>query len=1530
MKEALVFGKFKHLLGIFEGTSNSEVAVLFWNVGVIDRVGPYRHHYELSQLLVGRGFATFRFDAGGRGSSEARSDISKDFSRTIADVHEAIELLKEKFGIKQFIIYGHCSSAVEGHVVTRSREEVIGLIMIDSYSYTIGKYRLNYYKNRLFSARRLLHITKKMFSKTEATNSEDIFEGIYPPLVELQADMDEFIARKLPLYVQYTGGVEYNYNYKDQFFDMFPKLSKYENIELYFEKDSDHLISTLDERNQLTERLLNWFDSNFPQDLIISKQSQLKVAETEVASFSEQDRIVTEHDPNISQEQKMQLRHDKTKEEISEIIKKQLAIMQNQLGIMHTQLNLLGSVPESSTISQEGLESIIRAYKNTLDSSTSDSENPASSLKDRNLGSYEFNNTTTSYERDAYVHDLLIKRFQKTPKKIAIWTANESITYGELSVKAQSIAQNLIEMGVAEGDCVAICCHRSPDMVAAMIATLLCGATYIPMDPSFPKERLGYMVEDTGLEIILTDLDDRSMLPSVKSVIDLRAIEEKNFTAPILKTKASELLAYMIFTSGSTGRPKGVMVQHQAMHNFLDAVGSAIEFTEDEKLLAVTTISFDISVLEIFLGLFNGASFYLATKEESSNGLTLKAIIEEQNISMMQGTPSTWKILLGSEFSAPEGFRALCGGEPLSKNLATQLTETCDELWNMYGPTEATVWSSCELITKGFDKITVGKPLNNYQYYILDEDLRPVPMGSKGKLFIGGDSVSKGYLDRDELNREVFREVNGETIYNTGDIARFDSHGNVELFGRGDHQVKIRGYRIELGEIEEKIKELDGVIDCIVKVFELNEDDKRMVAFLTSKQEISASQIRSGLREKSLPPYMIPNKFIQLAEMPLLPNGKIDRKALHSPFNLPKEETNTKAEDNSGLLELWERTLGTKVVPDSNFFDLGGHSMLASQMLASVNRQFGTQMSIKDLFTNVTFREFSAAVETSATVLVSPESEKIIPITNDGILSLSDTQKRIWYVEQIDEGSRVHSLPGAWSVPAETDLNRLEMALKALVTNNDALRFYVDDSQGEPTQGYVSMDHGLVIPRIKMQNLEEARSYMEEKKLEPIDIFSFPAFDLEILELTNGNDIIYFNKHHIIWDGWSVDLFLEKLNRYYNNLDDAKDKNLTRYRDYSVWADNRKKSSEYKNNLNYWKQKFAVMPEPLNFPSSKNRPEELESLAYSYRTKIAPSTLDKVEEFKKENGITDFMFYLGVYYLYLVQKSERTDLVIGTPVHGRNIKELEKILGVFISVMPLRLKDLKTSSLTDYFSTIKQICLDGFAHSDVSIEDIVASLSAKSPLHISDLYSVMFSFQNIEGRSKVLGNGNMDQIYIPNDIVHSEQVLWIQKGSEETFLTLNVNRQMWIEDEAKTFAEEYLQMIQEVLANAGSSPAHAKSFQVKHSQSVLASDAKANLDQEEAQKIIKSVWTEMLGESEIDLDDNFFALGGHSLLAIQAMNKINRQLNAQIKIRDFLNGTLKTLVLQATEIPSDKNQGNSSRVAKKKTVKSLFSSRKGR
>lgn len=638
----------------------------------------------------------------------------------------------------------------------------------------------------------------------------------------------------------------------------------------------------------------------------------------------------------------------------------------------------LATVEYNSDIFQaETVARMFEAYQLLLKSALAEADGsisqlPLASPDEMNRLVYGLNQTAFDFPREKCMHQLFEAQVERSPDAIAVVFDQKQLTYRELNQRANALAKKLEELEVGLDLRVAILMNRSLAMVEALLGVLKAGGSYVPIHTSFPTERIQFVLKDSNAQVLLTNIDPGPLEEDALHIINLTdeiIPSEKVFSNPQTNINADDL-AYIIYTSGSTGKPKGVMVNHSSLVNFLWSMRDKPGIKQEDVLLAVTSISFDIAALELYLPLIVGAKLVVASEEMKTNPLLIGEALEEHQVNVMQATPATWQLLLKTGWTGKSDLKALCGGEALSRKLANQLLDRVDSLWNMYGPTETTIWSSISSIQKDGAPITIGQPIGNTQLYVLDRNLQATPVGVVGELLIGGDGLARGYLNRVQLTEEKFipdpfRSQIGARLYKTGDLARYLADGSIEVLGRMDDQLKINGHRMELGEISTVLTEHPSVYNGIVITRTENFGEKRLVAYYVPipGPAPEEDELRDFIRKK-LPSYMTPTFYIKLETLPLNPSGKIDRKALPLPDSIRQLSgyVAPRNEEEQILVKIWQNALELEQIGiHDNFFDLGGASIQSLQIVAKAN-MYGFKLSVENLFEYQTIAELGSLI----------------------------------------------------------------------------------------------------------------------------------------------------------------------------------------------------------------------------------------------------------------------------------------------------------------------------------------------------------------------------------------------------------------------------------------------------------------------------------------------------------------------------------------------------------------------------------------
>ena len=1051
---------------------------------------------------------------------------------------------------------------------------------------------------------------------------------------------------------------------------------------------------------------------------------------------------------------------------------------------------------------------------------------------------------------------LFFAQAERTPDAVAVEFADASLSYAELARRARQLACALQSRGIGAGDRVGIALPRNPDMIAALLGVLASGATYVPLDPAFPRDRLDFMARDAGLALLVCTSAQLGTIdiPGERCFAIDAAGAFAGFdghSAPPRSDDSTEAVAYVIYTSGSTGQPKGVCVPHRAVANFLSSMRRAPGLGAGDRLLAVTTLSFDIAVLELFLPLSVGACVVLATREQAMDGRMLAELIHERRISVMQATPSTWRMLVESGWSGRCGLKALCGGESLSAALAGILIQRCDSLWNMYGPTETTVWSTCARIEDPAAGISIGRPIDNTCVYILDPLAAECPIGVPGEIAIGGAGVTLGYLDRPDLSAERFiadpqSTRAQERLYRTGDRGRWRNDGQIEHLGRLDFQVKLRGFRIELGDVEANLARHANVAEAVAIVREDRPGDQRLVAYLTSpRAQVDEAELRAHLRAL-LPDYMVPQHFVRLDAIPLLPNGKTDRARLPAPYAVAAPSAPAHAgprnDTERRVLAAMENVLslpGLGVHDD--FFALGGHSLLTAQLTARLGREFGLRLSLGLLF------EYPAAAGLAGFIdqrLAGPGEDRARPIealADPSMAPLSLLQKRLWLFEQLNPGTVVYNTPSAHRLRGNLDEAAFTRAFAQMCQRQAVLRTTIARVGGEVVQRIHEADPPPLFPAEDLSAIEPAE---RERRLlarldaltdRVIDLEQFPLYRTHLFRLSADEHVFFFMPHHIIWDGWSFDLFYKELAELYAACREQRPAQLdalpASYGAFSQWHTHWLQGSDYatqfQRELTRWRERLARLGAPPPLPTDRARGASMVGRGDTEWIRVSAELTERLRGLGRRADATLFMTLLAAYYATLWRFVGSGNLVVGTPVRVRASSEVEQVMGLFTNLLPLPIGIDPGEGFLALIARVKATAIQGFASPEVQLEDLMREPGMRELAGATHFYQAQFSYQDARERNCDWGGLMQEQVLVFQRAASEDLAIWfLEHGNGMTGGVL-YNADLFESGTARLFASRYLALLERVVDAADWSVADLTSPDARELNSLAAFGARA-------------------------------------------------------------------------------------------------------
>jgi len=968
---------------------------------------------------------------------------------------------------------------------------------------------------------------------------------------------------------------------------------------------------------------------------------------------------------------------------------------------------------------------------------------------------YKFNDTIRPYSYEKGLHQLFESQVVDSPDNVAIRDNGSSITYADLNNKANQLARKLIRDGVEVGNNIGLVTARNQNMIVGMLAILKAGGAYVPVDPEYPITRQSYILENSSVSKVLLDdayeIEKESVQFSFTHInADLSSYSTDNLDVQVDTTS----LAYTIYTSGSTGKPKGVMIEHRSAVNLVEWVNNTFNVNENDKLLFVTSMCFDLSVYDIFGMLASGGSIVMAKKEDVENFPMLKGLLQREKITFWDSVPTTMNYLVNElehegDFEQSDLRVVFMSGDWIPTNLPQRILKPFPkaEVISLGGATEGTVWSNYYPVKK--DKtykvsIPYGKPITNNFFYILDADLNPVPKGVVGELFIGGIGVARGYAN-DEVKTNAafvddpFNKTLGGRMYRTGDLGRIAPDGNMEFLGRKDHQTKIRGYRVELGEIQSLLVKNTDIKEAVVEVLKDANNDNFLCAYIVFKEECSVDAVKDYL-SNALPTYMIPSHFMVLDALPLNSNGKVDRKKLPEPnveeghaqaYEKPRNELEEK------LCDLMSEILGNKQVGISeNFLDLGAHSLNISSFVNRVHRQLGIELSIRDVFTYPTVKGISEIIDGKDKTVY----REIDTIEEQDYYNTTHAQKRFWFLQQVEDNQVAYNMPSAYKLEGSVDVKALSDSFSDLIKRHESLRTTFVQVNGELKQKvnqYESSGYEVAVLDLKEEkNSEEvARSWAEKMAKVNFDLKEGPLVQTMIIELSEKEYVLLFSLHHIISDGWSKGVFLDELIKLYDShLEENKlelEKLNIQYKDYAAWQNEVLNADGLSKHREFWTSQFEVMPPAINLPYDFKRPEANSYKGGEIGTILDQALTEKLNELAKEQDASLFMLLLALLNTLLNRVTGQSDFVIGTPVAGRDQSDLDKQIGLFLNTLALRNTFDSEASFNDLLSSVKENVLKGFEHQTYPFDLLINDLNLNRETGKIPLFNVWMVLQNM-------------------------------------------------------------------------------------------------------------------------------------------------------------------------------------------------------
>lgn len=1015
----------------------------------------------------------------------------------------------------------------------------------------------------------------------------------------------------------------------------------------------------------------------------------------------------------------------------------------------------------------------------------------------------------TDYPRDGLIQQVFQEQVRLSPQQTAIVHNGVAISYQALDQQSTDLAVYLTrEEGIKPGDRVALLLEKSPEVIVSILAILKCGAIYAPLDTNTPAKRLEKILDILAPELVITDsafMFELNDIDAKMFIYDIQIDAVPPADSEVVFDRNDNNLVYIMFTSGTTGEPKGVQVTHHGVIRLVKNT-NYVSFEPGSRVLLASSLAFDASTFELWGMLLNGGTVYLESKESLLNFRLLKDALHKNDITHMWFTSAWFNQLVDYD---PEVFSKLryllAGGDVLSPRHINIVRNHCPNVVviNGYGPTENTTFSTYYKIEQNdLASIPLGKPVANSTVYILDPDSALLPVGAWGEIVVGGDGVAHGYWNNETETAKKFITKNwgdhsSARLYRTGDVGRMLPDGVIEFGGRIDKQVKIRGFRIELNEIEIALNQISGVSESRV-VVRSSEDDKYLVAYVVPRNAVKEEDIHAGLLAV-LPDYMIPRYIQLLAEFPLTANGKIDQSKLPEPeLALSSTLSQPGTDSEKYVVDVWAHLLDVdknSIGLESNFFEIGGHSLKATLFIAQVHKDLGAVITLNDVFQSADLKTIAHIVSKA-----KRNSYASIPTADQkAFYPASSTQRRMYMIQNMRPTATTYNIPMVFSWKGILDRARLQQSLDQVIAKHDGLRTSFHMHDGEIVQK-INPDASIKITYVKRDNENpDAQIY---KYIESFDLAEAPLFKVTIFEERPDEYLVLVNIHHIVFDAVSLDLFVNDWSKAY--CGESLDKAGIRYVDFSEWLDTDAGVTQLLEHEQYWMDQFRELPPVLKLPVTKSRPPiqtfEGETISFELGDEIS----NKLKGIATENGSTLFMVMLAVVNVWLHKITGQDDITIGSPVAGRSHSELAEVIGMFVNTLPLRNHIDGNTRFVDFLANVKNVCLDGFDHQAYPFEKIVENVVKDKDLSRNPLFDVMFALQNAETKWPDFGGSEISPFYLDTRTAKFDINIAAYEYDNKLNISFEYNSYLFSRHRAEMLINSLLAVVQSITAHSES------------------------------------------------------------------------------------------------------------------------------
>lgn len=1037
------------------------------------------------------------------------------------------------------------------------------------------------------------------------------------------------------------------------------------------------------------------------------------------------------------------------------------------------------------------LIAIIKNAISNVDISIEDIDIMSDEEKDIILNKY--NNTFLSYPKDKMPIEIFEKQVKDNPNEIALVFENQSITFEELNERSNTIANYLLnEKEVKNNDIIAILMNRSIDIIISILGILKAGAAYLPIDPDYPMDRINYMIENSNVKVLLTNLNNNknNILCPIININDIKM--DKDFVS---RRKSLDDLFYILYTSGSTGKPKGVKITNQNFLNLLYHFKKHEIIRTTKQAVSLTTISFDIFAFESIVLLFNGISVVIANEEEQRIPTLLEKLLKRNNIDLLQMTPSRFRILIDNIIDVPSLKKVkniVLAGEQLPLDIKNIVVSWKSKIYNGYGPTEATIFSSFNDCSNETN-ISIGRPLSNLKYYILDKKKRLLPLNELGELYILGDGVSSGYINNSNLTNKYFEKINNSIIYKSGDICKIGYDLKTYCYGRIDNQIKIRGQRIEVEEIEKVIKSYYEIKNCVVLKKQYQGKDI-LISYITCDNKVNISLLRKEILKK-LPRYMVPNVIIQIDKMPHTPNGKIDKRYLLdlniSKTNLDKKEILMPRNDIENIIYKYISNNyilnNEKISIEDNFFEIGLDSLNMIEMLVMINNKFNLQLKVSDIITNPTIVELSNLIINKLTV---SSNNNYIVTSNKKYFELTQSQLRIFSTYTANPDNTIYNMPVELKLSKNIDFEKLKLAFENIISKNDAFSLQIRVVENKIV--FVSKNDEKID---KIKEISEKDYYKYKKEfLRPFDLLNEKLYRVEMYK-TENNIYILFDVHHIICDGLSLNIFFKEIVNEYNGVK----QDIGSFKHYLLNNKVDKNSNEYKLAKNFFNKMFDEGPVSTSLKLDHKRKDKRTYNGKNISVTLKSKLLNKLNSYVTHNKLTYNSVFLTILNIVLSKYTAKDDVVIGLATLGRKSINNNNTIGMFVETLPYKTKVQYDDSVINYLRTVRNDMFEVMNNDIYPIDELISDLSIPKENNKNALFNIMYVYQNKGITDITIENEKVEYNILLNNIAKFDITFEVMPHNKKFDINVNYNCDLYNKETIKNFLQTYINTLENML-----------------------------------------------------------------------------------------------------------------------------------